>query len=129
MSNSVKVSDIAAVGSLTTNARNHVIYQAAAEVAGLITDDHGTGKTIQLWGLATLEKGDKQTVVALIDARYFSLNQVYMDPRGGVHLSTGSVGGVVELHGTTMVDGIATYNEDQSSFPFSSGQLNNVVKF
>ena len=124
-------SAVAVSAATNSNLKAHIalIYAAAEDVKGLITDDHGGGKTIQLWGVATLEKGDKQTVVALIDATYFCLNGVYLDARGGVHLSTNSVGGVIELHGAPVEDGVARYNAEQSGYPFSSGQLTNVVKF
>ena len=123
------VAVVSVAANPTLKVSNAAIYAAAEAVNGLVADDHGAGKTMQLWGLATIEKGDKQTVVALIDARYFCLNSVYMDTRGGVHLSTNSVGGTIELHGAPVEDGVEQYNAEQAGFPFSSGQLTNVVKF
>ena len=123
------VAVVSVAANPTLKVSNAAIYAAAEAVKGLIADDHAARKTIQLWGVATLEKGDEQTVVALIDARYFCLNGVYLDSRGGVHLSTNSVGGTIELHGAPMEDGIEQYNAEQAGFPFSSGQLTNVVKF
>lgn len=109
--------------------KNLTIIEAVKAAKGLIWNDHGpTGNRIQLWGVATLDKDDKQQVVALIDCRYFSLNSIYIY-QGEAHLSTASVGGVIELHGAPVMDGVMEYNKEHKNFPFSTGLLNNVVKF
>lgn len=109
--------------------KNLMIIEAAKAVNGLVFDDHKTGGgKAKLWGVATLDKGDRQQVVALMDSLYFSVNSVYLD-QGQAHLSTSSVGGVIELRGAPVEDGVAKYNEEQKSFPFTCGTLNNVVKF
>jgi hypothetical protein len=125
-SNAVVVS---AATTPTLTVANAHLYSVAQAAGGVIADDHRACKTIQLWGMGTLEKDGRQTPVALIDARYFSLNLVYLNSTGEAHLSINSVGGVIELHGAPMEDGVAQYNTEQAGFPFSSGQLTNVVKF
>lgn len=118
---------IATTSSLTV--ANAHLYSVAQAAGGVIADDHCACKTIKLWGMGTLEKDGKQTPVALIDARYFSLNLVYLSKAGEAHLSINSVGGVIELHGAPVEDGVEQYNKEQAAFPFSSGQLTNVVEF
>ena len=102
---------------------------AARMLKGLLPDDHGNNRMIQLWGVATLDKDGRQTVVALFDSSAFSVNQVYLSSTGGARLSTSQVGGALELRGLSVEDAVRQYNKDQESFPFSQGTLNNVVKF
>ena len=109
--------------------RNALVIAAAHQQKGLIADDHRPGTTIQLWGVATLDKGEKQTVVALFDSNVFSINRVYLSKDGKAHLCTSSVAGVMETRGLSMEDAIVKYNDEQGGFPFSCGLLNNVVKF
>ena len=109
--------------------RNARTISAAQQVGGWIQDDHTPNKTIKLWGVATLDKGDKQTLVALLNAPAYSINLVYLGSDGKARLSTSSVGGVLELRGLSVEDAIVKYNDEQGSFPFSCGLLNNVVKF
>jgi hypothetical protein len=109
--------------------RSKDTYAKCIAEKGLIFNDHGaTGTRIQLWGLATLDKGEKQLVVALIDSRAFSINPVALH-RGEPHLLSGSAGGVIELEGRPMMDAVAQYNKEQEACSWSNGTLNNVVQF
>lgn len=109
---------------------NGVIVEAVKAAGGVVWDDHGpTGTKTKLWGVATLDKGGKQQVVALHGSDYFSVNKLYVY-KGEIHLSTESVGGVVSTfkHGSVEA-AIEAYNEEQKTAIFSCGTLNNVVKF
>lgn len=109
---------------------NGVIVEAVKAAGGMVFDDHKpTGTKTKLWGVATLDKGGKQQVVALHSSDYFSVNKLYPH-RGEIHLSTDSVGGVVSTFKYGSVEAaIEAYNESQKEAVFSCGTLNNVVKF
>lgn len=118
-----------AVGKFPMTERTKDTYAKCVAEKGLIFNDHGpTGTKIQLWGLATLDKGEKQLVVALIDSRAFSINPVALH-RGEPHLLSGAAGGVIELEGRPMLEAIVQYNKEQENMPWSNGTLNNVVQF
>lgn len=112
----------------------HTFVEVLAAVKAFnnsVKDDHGNGtRVLKLCGLATLDKNERSTIVALCDSAYFSLNDVYLDEEGVPHVSTSSCGGVVDCRThASVADAIEYYNEEQAKFPFSCGTLNNVTLF
>lgn len=109
------------------------VFAAAKQANGVVLDDHrAPGGTLQLCGLATLDKGDSSIAIALIKDDYFSLNEVYLGADGKAHISTRAVGGVVHTpkrDGVTLEEGIATYNKAMEGNRFSCGSINNVTLF
>jgi len=109
------------------------IVAATKQVNGLVLDDHrAPNGTLQLCGLATLDKGDSSITVALIKDDYFSLNEVYLGADGKVRVSTRAVGGVIHTpkrDGVTVEAGIATYNAEARSAKWSCGTVENVTMF
>jgi hypothetical protein len=107
------------------------IVSAIAANNGMVKDDHGNGtRMLKLAGVATLDKNERSTPVALCDSAYFSVNGVYLDEEGVPHVDISSVGGVVDCRNHASVkDAVEHYNEEQKGFPFSCGTLNNVTMF
>lgn len=105
------------------------IIEAVKAVKGLVIDDHGNGaSTIQLSGVATLDKGKSSKVVALFEDTHFSLNEVHLDKAGTPHLSIDSVAGILNCRGGVKVkDAIELYNKIQATTTWSCGKLNNVT--
>lgn len=84
--------------------------------SGTYIDDHhrhekttGIAKAIAVHG--------NHVVLLCPDARYFSVNRLYVE-NGQVHLSPISVGGVVSMSkGETLEEAIKVYNEEEMIFP------------
>lgn len=112
----------------------HSFTEVLAAVKGFnnsVKDDHGNGtRVLKLCGLATLDKLERSTIVALCDSAYFSLNDVYLDEEGFPHVSISSCGGVVDCRRhVDVAEAIEYFNAEQVKFPFSCGTLNNVTLF
>lgn len=107
-------------------ARNAKVIATVVGAKGLIADDHSQAGNTKLYAVATLDKGDKQQVVAIYKDTSFSINLVYLDG-DQARLSRDSVGGVIRLaKGDSVEDAIVAYNAMQSDLIFSCGTLNNL---
>lgn len=75
-------------------------------------DDHGHGDN-RAKAKVVAQHG---THVVLLhpDAKYFSINRLYLDQDGDVHLSSLSVGGVLDLRGCNLETAIAVYNNPEN---------------
>jgi hypothetical protein len=93
---------------------------------GVVADDHRGAADRVIFGMATLVRGEQEVAVPLIDARYFSINGLYIGTDGKAHISTSSVGGVVEKFALTMDTAILNYNEGQSENMFCNSFLVDV---
>lgn len=91
------------------------VLAAVNTSAGSCKDDHACGGMRDIFGLAKLVTGNKEFTVSLHDARYFSLNAMYVDSFNLPHISRDSCGGVVEKFDKTMEQSILDYNESQST--------------
>lgn len=90
------------------------IIEAVNHCKGHVVNDHGNRVgLLKVTGIGNLQKGEKKIPVIFCDSRYFSLNRLYLDENNVPHVSRESVGGVVELHGAPLEQGILAYNEAQ----------------
>lgn len=103
------------------------LVAAVNATQGKVMDDHGNGNGwIMASGIAVLVRGEKKFPVLLCNSRYFSLNAMYLGEDGEARVSRDSVGGVVELHGAPLADGIAAYNENQQDNFLCHSFLGNI---
>lgn len=121
---------------MTTNTIGSKTYAAvvAAIVAnkGIVIDDHKPNDgVIKLAGVGKLQGKTREVPVALCEARYFSLNEMYVDEEGRPHVGRNSVAGTVIPmdYGMDLKEAIAGYNKEQAEYPFSSGQVVDVQMF
>ena len=102
------------------------VVAAVNATNGVVVDDHRGAGERAVYGIATLVKGDHLVPVALVQAKYFSLNLLYLGKDGKAHISRDSVGGCVEVFDNTMDQAILNYNESQTGNLFCSSFLANV---
>lgn len=94
---------------------------------GRIADDHSCDSHIGIAGIALMTRGDRQPVpVALFNAAYYSLNEVYFGDNNEPRLSTSSVGGVVKKFSLSTEDAVKAYNESQVSNLFTPSFISSV---
>lgn len=109
-------------------AHNAKTIGAVAAAKGIVADDHSKGNTVKLYAVATLDKGDKQLVVAIFKDVSHSVNLVYLDHNNIPRLSRDSVGGVIRLSkGDSVEAAIEAYNAMQSDLVFTCGTINNLT--
>lgn len=117
--------------NLTIENYNAVVAAVRANEM-VVGNDHncGTG-TYTATGVAALVNGDRVTPVLLVDARYFSLNLLYLDKDGKPRVSRNSVGGVLEpMNNEYKLDKtIQKFNDDQVGNQWTMGSLEHVVVF
>lgn len=102
------------------------IVNAINTANGVVKDDHTQAGTRTVAGVATLLRGGRHHVVSLHDAKYFSLNDMYMGEDGMAHISRDSCGGVVEKFDLSMEQAILNYNEGQTTNMFCHSFLLNI---
>ena len=87
----------------------------------VVYDDHCDGEPIEVLALAELEGKSKPLCLITPNARYQSLNGVYIGNDNNLHLSMCSVGGV--LVGELSDESIKEYNEGCT---FKSGHIRRI---
>lgn len=102
------------------------IVNAINAANGVVKDDHTQAGTRTVAGVATLLRGGRHHVVSLHDAKYFSLNDMYMGEDGMAHISRDSCGGVVEKFDLSMEEAILKYNTAQTSNMMCNSFLLNI---
>lgn len=102
------------------------IVNAINSANGVVKDDHRGAGTRTVAGVATLLRNGRHHVVSLHNAKYFSLNDMYLGEDGMAHISPNSCGGVVELFDLSMEQAILNYNEGQTTNMFCYSFLLNI---
>ena len=83
---------------------------------GVYNDDHHRSEKNTGIAKAIAVHGD-HVVLLCPDAKYFSINRLYIN-NGQVHLSTMSVGGVIDLRKVnSLEEAVRVYNEQEMIFP------------
>ncbi len=105
------------------NASFETIVAAVKANNGIVGDDHNNGtRTLKLDGLAAYEKGNKITLVGLINSRAFCLNEVYLTTEGKPRISKWATGAVIELRdGMNLHKGIESFNTAMATHEFTEG--------
>ncbi|MNM08983.1 hypothetical protein D3C81_190630 [compost metagenome] len=115
--------------SQDTMAKFEELVELVKQNFGRVIDDHQgrTEENYTVAGVGALVQGDRVRAVALCNSRYFSVNHMYVQD-GKVHISRTSIGGAVMPmnHNMSISEAIEAYNEEQSKYPFSSGQIQEV---
>ena len=106
------------------------IVEAAKATGGVVIDDH-SGKESSLQAIVRWTKGDREFVCPAYAGTYFSLNDLYINEDGKVHLSSWSVAGTVDCR-QGIEAGIEKFNtesEANSHLLGGWGKLELVAEF
>jgi hypothetical protein len=89
-------------------------------------DDHNGGK--QTGKAEVVAQHGKHVVLLHPHAKYFSINYLYVGENGRVHLSTQSVGGVLDLRQCNLQTAIAVYNNPENQpMAFQNPELTQIT--
>lgn len=113
----------------TLNVNNTSILAIMSATGGLYIDDHGHAKPQRkAQAVGKFVTGDTEYLVLLMGGTHFCLNPMELDDDKNAHLSTGSVGGVINST-RGLAAGIEKFNAENKEKQFCCGEVTEVFYF